>query len=301
MSSLLDPEIVNTVQSAEDTADNINDITIGISCMANEEFYHWVMSEIGHISNVVIDRYDLSDNEGVGTGRVLAKRRYDGQDNILQVDSHTLFTSGWDSILTSLWDECLEETNNDKTIITSYLPRYKRTADGLFVDNGLARYNVFTNNHPEFPHNMVAWVDVPVNGFPFEVRQKFLPALKIGTHFVFSDHHFVDSNSVPANVKFFDEEMVQSIELISSGFAMASPTGALPLYHHYYPDQDGLKRQANPFSNYEITQEWQAYLDNPQNRWKCEIWNEYAGIDVFNNTFKEWYIPSSYGVLNGTL
>jgi Glycosyltransferase (GlcNAc) len=302
VSSLLDEELKDTIQSAMENADNASEITIGISCMANKDFYNEVVAVASALSNIVVDRYDMDINAGVGTGRILSRRRYDGEDNVLQIDSHTLFSKGWDSAMKEIWQEALDDTGNDKTIVTAYLPRYKRVGDEVFVDAGLSRYNIFTNDHPEFPKNMVGWTDLPLSGFPYPVEKRFVPSLKTGAHFILADSHFIENDGITEQVRFFDEEIVQAIELLSSGFAMAFPNMKLPLYHHYFFDLAGEKRrQTNPFSVDQIAADWQAYIDSPHNKEKCELWGRYARINVFDKTFEEWYIPESYEVSDDQL
>jgi hypothetical protein len=288
--------VFNTIDSAFKTADDPDNVYMGVACITDKIFFDELISFTSNLPNVYVDWHDPKHSLGIGKGRSLSRKRYGGQDNILQVDSHTLFRNSWDTILKSLWDECLQETKNNKTVMTAYLPRYKVSNNERMVDGGQSRYAPFLGNNRSMPNGVLNWGDVPVSEFPVKNNNRLLPSNKINANFIFSNKFFVENSGLPENAVFFDEEIIQSIELLSSKFSLVFPNTTLPLHHLYHPDQDEFSdsRQAQPFSFEEIDLSMKQYIDDRKNLWKCRMWEEYAHANLRQGEAEPWYIPKEF-------
>jgi hypothetical protein len=268
--SLIDLELPYTIMSAMQNADNPKEITVGVSAFMDKNFYNDVLYKINGLKNVIVDRYDPEQSQGVGQARILSQLRYSGQDNILQCDAHVYFEKGWDTKLKELWTEAAEETNNEKTLLTAYLPSYKRRNGKLYIKDNIARYSKFEQRNDLDFHNIIPWTDMPLNEFPQKIEKKFVPAQKISGSFVFSNHHYVEKNDHLKSVKFFDEEII----------------------HYYWIDLDDRFRQIATWTGEEQDHSMNIYTQN--NDWKCRLWEQYAHVNIVNRSFEEWYVPINY-------
>jgi hypothetical protein len=286
--TLKDPEILNTILSAIRHADKPESVSIGVAAFVDDEFYNSLIRHTKDIKNLFIDKYDCSENTGVGIGRIYAKLRYDNQDNFLQVDSHTHFEKGWDTKLNKLWLDALAETGNDKTVISAYLPAYTRKDGQIFKNDNTCGYSIFSKQLTCMNWNKVGWIDMPLEKISKGVTKTFVPALKVSGTFILSDYHYADYSGHLPNMKFFDEEIIQSIELFSNGFSLAFPNTDIPLLH-YYSDKS---RQAGKATLEEMEASMDAYIhENPD---RCKIWEDYARVDLRESSFQKWYIPNTY-------
>jgi hypothetical protein len=215
--------------------------------------------------------------------------RYKGQDNFLQVDSHTHFEKGWDTKLKEIWQCALKETDNQKTVVSGYLPAYTRK-DGLILKNdNVCGYSVFAKMYTCMDWNKISWIDLPLGKISKEITKNFVPALKVSGTFILSDHQYANYSGHLHNMKFFDEEIIQSIELFSNGFALAFPNIDIPILH-YYSDTN---RQSGRATLTEMEQSIDTYIsENPH---KCKMWEDYAHVNLKDSSFQKWYIPNTYG------
>jgi len=284
--TLKDPDIFNTIVSAFNNADDPSSVFVGVAAFVDEEFYQELSQRTSKIDNLIIDRYDFEINTGTGIGRTYAKLGYDGQDNFLQVDSHTHFEKGWDTILRKLWTGALRETGNEKTVVSGYLPGYTLVDGRMLKLESLCGYSMFTNNKMCTPWNRIRWIDLPMERFSM-VTKTFVPAMKISGTFILSDHHYADFSGHVPYMRLYDEEIIQSIELFAAGYALVFPNCEIPLLHHY-----AGPRQTGRSTAREMEESIDRYmLENPE---KCRKWERYTKTDLTNSSFQKWYIPNTY-------
>jgi hypothetical protein len=70
----------------------------------------------------------------------------------------------------------------------------------------------------------------------------FSPAAKVTGAFMFGNKHFAEEASLPEHVIFWEEEIVQSVELISLGFTLVYPYIFANIYHYYQIDETNTGR-----------------------------------------------------------
>ena len=121
-------DIHQTIKTALGKATNPAAVRIGVALhYPNKDFPN--LSMYPNVKPIFID-----EPIGLGTGptRDLAASMYDGEDYYLQIDAHTIFRKGWDSILKANYKELKKIV--DKPIISSYVPfwyRDKTTGDAV--------------------------------------------------------------------------------------------------------------------------------------------------------------------------
>jgi len=138
---------------------------------------------------------------------------------MLQVDSHTYFDKNWDSYLIKSFKEFKSETGIEKFVLTSYIPYYSYAPHRVRHSGDLYL--------PRYPHLLVdqfflgylpKWDDTTI---PKEKNlPKFLPCVKFNGAFAFGDKNFINNTGVFKDAIFYDEELIQSINLVGNGFAL---------------------------------------------------------------------------------
>jgi len=316
-----DPEIFYTVRDAVLNSEFPADIHIGVACMTNIDFYNKVKEEMSVYTNVDVKYFDVNEpnNIGVGAGRQNALSMYNNEKYILQIDSHTMLLKGWDTFLIKLFNEALKETKNKKTILTSYLPEYVHTEkDGRSGKaNVMASYSFFRKNEyfwgteknvPRWDLKYLVESRFDKKIFKKIKNKKFLPAQKINAQFVFTTNDFYKDSGLPRNIFFYEEEIVQSINLYENGYSFVWPNMLLPLRHLYGCDSDspgslavrsrGCDVELWKSLYYKLGDIYFNFIEDEKNIDKCKKYEDYAGINLKTGSLNEDIIPLRYRVNN---
>lgn len=314
MPTLYDTETILTVQNAFSAANNPDKIFFGIACTSDKSFYDTLSSAFSENANVRMSWNQPGDGIGVGLGRNRAISMYDGEEYILQIDSHTYFRSGWDDEVKTMWTEASKETNNPKTIVTCYLPLYKNTInEGRVPKDFISTYPRFTRqlnvNAPGVP-NMA---NTRISEFPEHIASEYVdktyfPATKISAHFSIGNHLWAENYGLPEDVVFWEEEIIQTINLMGDGFSLVFPNKEVPLCHLYFDDV----KTYNPFSiserstirsmmqlvgiedNKPFIENYNKFINDPENKDKLEKFYIWSKVHPKYGPAKEFYIPKTY-------
>ena len=300
IASIEDPDIVDTVNWALSSADNPDDLEIGIAITASDKFYDGVIKKIQN-KNVKVKQFDPLLDRGIGKGRNNAKFAYDDQDYIIQVDSHTYFAKGWDSFSIKLFNKSVEETQNNKTLVTGYLPPYIKGSGKVDILNRWLCYSVYTDDDRKgIP--LKDWLVSSIIDFPdgiIEDKTKlFYPANKIGADYIVANKEWATDSGLPKEAIFWEEEVLQSINLIDLGFSLAFANVMPPLAHRHI-GHETFKRQTSD-ELYDdtnqiqmaITKNIKNYIENNKNA--CIKYKNYCGYDLVSNTINGQRMPTHY-------
>jgi hypothetical protein len=298
-----DQELEYTISDLLNNSDSPDDVAIGVACMTSLEFYSDIVQKFKNNKNVFINHYDPILNKGVGKGRKNAFLMYSGQDYILQIDSHTLLKSGWDTWMVKLHKEAVIETGTDKTILTSYLPSYTNDGNSRYLEHDNLSYPAFYNE--KLPQYMFpAWFETQIRHFPKDRQrhEKFLPCVKFNAHFAFGNKEFALYNGLE-DFLFYEEEILQSINLVDKGFALVFPNVTAMLGHMYADSQTTVTKRKNMIDystekaiDYikQTNENYFNFIDNPLNKEKCDKYQKYANMHLKTGPRKLYYIPERY-------
>jgi hypothetical protein len=284
MPSMMDTESVITIKNALDTANYKDRVFFGVSVLdTNKKTYEEIEKVFKNNSNVSIDFNLLKTKNisqiGTGSGRTRCASLYSGQDYFLQIDSHTNFENGWDDYLISLFKEAKESLKIDKIVLTAYLGRYSYL------------------NYIPFWKSKECLVD-KVN--------KFVPCVKFNGNFAFGDKEFINNSGVYKDSIFYDEEMIQSINLIGNDFAMVFPNvKGFPLTHLYSDEINEFGGKRMYFNDYlskkqesEVTQKciknYLDFINDVENSVKVKKYEKYAKINIKRGAVSQNYAPKKY-------
>lgn len=291
-----DSEIVNTAVSAVRGAERKDDVSIGVAFMGTKRFYQDTKDYLSRYPQVELGWFDPADNRGVGKGRKNAKSFYDDQKYLLQVDSHTNFEYAWDTTLIDLLEEAKEHTGNDKTLLTAYLGKYSFKGSREVLDR-TTRYCFFVDKQDVYDAmGFNLWETFPLAEV-VGVRPRLIPSNKFNANFAFGDKSFINDQGLPESCVFYDEEIIQSINLLDSGFSLVFPNTELPITHLYSQRNEGHRTNVGTMYDdvaKEIKSNYLEFINRPENSEKCLKFQEYARCSLKTNRFSAFYIPELY-------
>jgi len=286
--SLPDKEIFFTIQQCLSMAKNPQNIRIGIA------YYHDLKSDIDpygiaeyfNNKNIQIKVYDVSDknNFGVGKGRNAATQFYNNEKYFLQIDSHTNFKKNWDKKLIKPYKKSLKRYGPN--VLTACLPRYKRDEQDVTIIDPYARYPIydgFKTYNPDVPNIQNVYI---------KTNKKVEYAIKVSASMIFSEAKNILNNRIPEWVEFWEEEVIQSIEIYNDGlkilFVQNPPMNHLDFSDVVYGIND-RKHMSQYFSDNFISKRiemtnknFKQYLEN--NSEKVKKYEKYAKLSFENKT-----------------
>ena len=132
------------------------------------------------------------------------------------------------------------------------------------------------------------------------INTGFAPAPKIVAMFMFSDHNLAKNICLPKNIIFWEEEIIQTIELIDAGFTLVHPGEYIPLSHFYgydIPTPITEIRNKNHLGGDAVNKmiyNFDSYINDPINFNKIKKFESYIGFSIIEGPDKEDIIPIDY-------
>ena len=199
------------------------------------------------------------DSRGVSWARSIAFSLYNDQDYLLQIDSHTLFDSGWDELLIDQLKQL--KSTHPKPLISTYPPGFKFDSQGRAVADEPLKSNeiFFIDRDP----GSVLTADRAVLQFRVVRKQvehgeiTHLPGFHVGACFLFTTGDFVQQVPYDPYLYFRGEEQSLSLRAHAKGYQVCHPRhNLIPLYHlykevgklyegqHWHPDMEAKRQVA---------------------------------------------------------
>lgn len=314
--SMDDLELIPTIKSIFKNSSKNTIVNVGLRLISDDDnFISYVKEYVrnnGHIKFKFdkIDKTNARSLLGIGRGRHEAMSFYNNEDYILQIDSHSLFAKNWDIKLINAYRDAKKYTGLDKIIITAYAGYYtynmfnKRVFGAKDIkDKGRLRYINFS------PFQILGdfapgWSDVDR-----KIDDKFVPIPKLSANFLFTDGRFAKDTGLFKEAVFFEEEVIQTLELAKKGYSFIYPNLDYPVVAHSYTKS--LKSRNNKrkvladygkyYDSFVLAQRAKSnyiqYMKDPANQEIIERYNKYVGEDfdirrAVNET--ETGIPKSF-------
>ena len=315
-----DDELLRTVRSCIKTAENQEDLYFGVAIIGEQKLYDDFASNFSDNPNVKFQFFPYEEqNIGVGIGRHLAMSFYKDQDYVLQIDSHSRMYKGWDKYLIDKFKEAQELSNNKKVILTGTPAHYayREFEPNRFTEvynNQFLGYSFWIKRTMSINKRFITWS----HSIPSHLSEDlsavvrvtgFSPAPKICAAFIFSNQYFAKNRHLDTNIKFWEEEIVQTIELIDNGFTIIYP-GEHPVISHLYKndinEESQIGKRHNLFDVYrllgkteddlakETSLYFDNYLDDENNKYKIDFFEKYNEISYEDQIFDEHTYPKKY-------
>ena len=254
--SLDDKELVPTLKDCLNKAEHPDRVYIAVSLIyKNRKSLDDLMifkSQYANANVKIITREFDINYMGVGKQRKMVGDMYDGQDYVLQIDSHTWFCENWDTKLIDLHD------GDDTTILTAYAGQYGYI-DGIRkpIGDGKFRYTTIVEGDRQFTQFTDAWVDEPV----YDDDREFIPMPKFCANFAFGTKEWAVKTGLVAESIFWSEEPLQTEYLKINRFNLLYPNIDEPIICHLYAQHITKQSEREPYTNY-LTSEEHEYLDH---------------------------------------
>ena len=176
-----------------------------------------------HDSRFRVIKIPSQESRGACWARSICNQAYQGEDFVLQVDSHTRFTEDWDAVIVDCW----ERLQNPRGVFTCYPAGFKPWEPPsewhrvpLVIRLTSIRSDV--DARPDRPHP-----STPTG--PWKARH-------FGAGFVFSTGAMVTEVPYDPSLYFRGEETSMAIRLFSHGFDLYHPDRHI--CWHYYTRKD---------------------------------------------------------------
>jgi hypothetical protein len=292
-----DPELINTIETAYGNANNPKGINIGISFTGNKSFYEEITNKY---PNVKTKYYTYEQNMGVGSGRLSALSMYDDEEYFLQIDSHNNFFKNWDEYLINKFKQAQKIFMSDRVVFSGCLPVYEYLGKKIFSETSLgyplyAKNDFFFEAIPSFYSE-----DMDNLELVSEMIQKtgFAPLTKIHGFFMFGSSALAQKLSIDKNIIFWEEEIIQSINLIDNGFILVYPGKYSPM-SHYHIGNKKLGNRESVFEKYPnaiqlMIKNYYTYILDSKNIDKIKRYKDYVGLDLIIGPEKDNMTPSKY-------
>jgi glycosyltransferase involved in cell wall biosynthesis len=175
----------------------------------------------------------LHDTLGVCWARNVAFSLYNGEDHLLQIDSHTLFEKGWDRVLYKQYEELKQQS--EKPILSTY--PYRFTCD----ERGKPSYQKYSAETVLVLRPQTETALTEDNAvLRFRAKHLFTKSPVLGCHlaagFIFTCGSFVEEIPYDPYLYFHGEEQSLAIRSFTRGWDIYHPC-RIPLYH-YYKERD---------------------------------------------------------------
>lgn len=314
--SVKDSELIPTVLNAINYSENKDRVFIGIAYateFSNKKLNDSLYNSLRKIENISINFVNLNKYYGAGWGRINVSNLYNNQDYYLQIDSHTMFDKNWDTKLIKIFQDAKKRVK-DKIVISGYPSPYSYNINGQrklsrgsmkltcpkYIDGTISdRFNIYKDYTNMLPN----WDDF----FPEEIwnndKEIFFPSPKVSGGFTFGGKEFGMNyrKYYPYAPLFYDEEIIQSVELINDGYNIICPSIDIPISHLYSADineKGGERNITNPDINkfQEFIKKYEKYLLN--NKEKINFYRKKTGMNLLNNQVEfempkpDWFIKN---------
>jgi hypothetical protein len=293
IASYRDPELQWTIKSAIENANNPDNLYFGV-------VHQGVDSELFDIhstKNMSLIKMHPKEAKGAGFARAKAMELYSGQEYFLQIDSHTRFAPGWDSI-------CIDQLNRAKNIsghsriLLSYFPApYEPERNGgMFLIKNNPKIKEYPTRQKILLNKRKQWT---AERFEFDSKLKEDPELSetVLGGFMFSDGSIVNEVPYDPEISFFGEEVCFAMRSWTRGWDIYSPSKNI-VYHFY--SRGGYSKIWKDRNLRGIS--WKELEDISYEKQKRILCGEEAGIfgagsvrslkeyEMFTNTnFKDFY------------
>lgn len=228
LASYCDELLFFTIKDSISKADNPQNINFGVVDQ-NESTQKDAIDKLNLKERIRYVYINMLDTLGVSWARNIAFSLWNGEEFLLQIDSHTLFDKGWDTTLIKQHQKLKEISK--KPIITTYPYDFSFDEDNNPVyKEQSSKYVLVLRPHPETElkdDNAV---------LRFRANHKLSDNPVLGCHmaggFIFASSDFIEEVPYDPFLYFHGEEQSLSIRAFTKGWDIYHPN-IIPLHHMY--------------------------------------------------------------------
>jgi Rps23 Pro-64 3,4-dihydroxylase Tpa1-like proline 4-hydroxylase/peroxiredoxin/GT2 family glycosyltransferase len=230
LASFRDPEINATVQAMFSQAEYPDRVFAGVCLQIDEKQDRHCTINIRRPRQMRIKQYSHTESKGANWARAQAQSLWQGEEYVLQIDSHMRFAKGWDSKLIDMLESC----PSDKPVISTYVPRYVPPDTLMHPEGHLMRIRLmgFVNDgRPQLMH--LSKIPVPVTE---KERMGLYPSPFYIANFMFCRAQTTQELPFDPYIKFWGDEMTYSARLWTHGYDVFQ-TSENVIWHYWRRDE----------------------------------------------------------------
>lgn len=234
IASFRDPELIPTLHSMIENADNPENLKICIAWQNGDaDFEIGQLDEYKDDPRFIIIDIPFLDSLGACWARSEIQKRYDNEEWFLQIDSHMRFVPHWDTISIEMIKE-LKNSGYKKPLLTSYVPSYDPDNEpaGRSPECWRLDWDRFI---PESPFFML-----PAGMTEEELKTPLLSRF-FSAHFVFVEGLFVKDVPYDPNLFFHGEEGSLAVRAWTWGYDLFAPNKQICFHEYTRNNREGLK------------------------------------------------------------
>ncbi len=228
IASYRDPELQWTIKSAIENANSPDNLYFGV-------VHQGVDSELfsfDGIKNISLTKMHPKEARGAGYARAKAMELYSGQEYFLQIDSHTRFAPGWDSISIDQLNRAKNISGHSRVLLSYFPAPYEPERNGgMFLVKNNPKIKSYPTRQKILLNKRKQWT---AERFEFESKLKENPELSetVLGGFMFSDGLIVNEVPYDSEISFFGEEVCFAMRSWTRGWDIYSPSKNI-VYHFY--------------------------------------------------------------------
>lgn len=228
IASYRDPVLMDTVNSALANASNPDRLSFGLVIQDIEKD----IPDFSKYKNISIVTMHPRDARGAGFARDIAISLIKDEEYFLQIDSHTMFESGWDELVIEEFNKAKNISKHNKIILSHFPPPF-------YVENN-KKFSIITNNKNQPPHPTKQKIKINKHGewtaqrYEFEDKSMANPELcdTVLAGFIFSTTDLVKEIPYDPEISFFGEEVCFAMRAWTRGWDIYSPSKII--VRHFY-------------------------------------------------------------------
>ena len=224
-----EPDLPATLHNLIERAAQPERLRFGICLqLADNDPAHWGAPGFPDHPHMEVVAFNASESRGACWARRQAQGLYDGEDFLLQIDSHMRALEHWDDLLLKTWAECSDPAavlsvypngfQQPCCLQTSTLPVMGAAG---FDDNGILKFHGISRFQ-----------------LPQEQPDRPIPGAFIAAGFLFGRGSIINDVPYDPGLYFDGEEIAMSVRLWTSGFNIYAPNRLL-LFHLYKAEGHG--------------------------------------------------------------
>ena len=234
IASYRDPELEHTIKSALENADYPDTLRFGIVHQGLDK----ELPDLSFISNKKVISMHPRDARGAGFARSKAMELYDGEDYLLQIDSHMQFVKNWDTKLIKQLHLAIIKSNNEKIILSAFPGMYIREGNNaVFIPFHKGNEMTYPSKQKLARRKNGAWASCRVD---FEFNDEYPEESNtVLAGFIFAPGKIIKEIPYDPEISFFGEELCFAARAWTNGWNIYSPKEFI-LYHFY--GRNGYKK-----------------------------------------------------------
>jgi hypothetical protein len=228
IASYRDPELQWTIKSAIANANNPDNLYFGVVHQGVDS----ELFDIQEIKNISITKMHPKEARGAGYARAKAMELYSGQEYFLQIDSHTRFVPGWDSISIDQLNRAKNISGHSRVLLSYFpAPFEPERNGGMYLITNNPKVKPYPTRQKISLNKRKQWT---AERFEFNNKLKEDPELSetVLGGFMFSDGSIVSEVPYDSEISFFGEEICFAMRSWTRGWDIYSPSKNI-VYHFY--------------------------------------------------------------------